>query len=249
MKLPVKLKYNYLKDAILEVRFHSRFAEEHIPGILRTCLNDYEYVPARQLRGRISGKGSPVMSIGAGGGYFVKDGLWLKYVNDNPGSLYINMLEKYPGWKTYRNVVDEVMNKSRKAELINNITHLGLRYMSVHPIQNIFNHIRGNINLSINDEEVEPENSTVRVEDTVEIFTRIIQLANRKQRRKNEQEYEHKGLFDIDVHSSQQSKDEVDLNNPERFLEVLDRIHNIQKTTYFGLLTEEYLKSLEPEYK
>lgn len=248
MKLPKKLKHDYLQDAILEIRFYSDFSDVLIPGILKTHLKDFRYVPPRQIRKPVAGSGSPLMSIETAAGLFVKekDYFGVKYLPGNPGSLSINMTQKYRGWKAYRDFLYEIMQAANKGGIIDNISRMGLRYISVHPVENVFNCIDGTFSLSINDESISNENATLRVEDVVDGYKRIIQVANRKRSGNDKNDNKHWGIFDIDMHAV--SSDDQNLSDFDSFWGTVDHMHTLQKQSYFGLLTQEYLKSLGPEY-
>lgn len=245
MKIPHKLKHDYLRDAILEIRFQSDYSEELIPGILKSQLEGFDYIPPRQERHHVSGAGTSIMSVSQSAGLFVKPNqpFRLKYIPGHPGSLSINMTDRYSGWRDYLGYVDEVFASLREEAVISNIIQIGLRYVSVHPIDNIFDVIRGECSIALYGYHSQSEQKAVRIEDTADDIRRTVQLANTKGK-----DNDLKGIFDIDVRTHV-TGDKKNLSEPEVFRETLDRMHDLQKRTYFGLLTESYLDSLGPEYK
>ena len=50
-------------------------------------------------------------------------------------------------------------------------------------------------------------------------------------------------LFDVNIYEKFDSSDSVDF-----IIELLNKIHNAEKETFFGLLKDDFVKSLNPEY-
>ena len=230
--------------AIFEVRFTSGLSEELIPGVIKCALEEFEYKPPKQIHQRWGGNTTNVTTFRSDVGLFVKNGFKVKYLPGHHGSLNFNMIDHYPGWATYFSLIKEVLEKVEKAGVINNFQRLGLRYISIHPVKDVFKHITGTFSLEVNQQSLDKRNTIIRIEDDAEDFHRVIQIGNQTKYDSDSKQTQTKGIFDIDIHC-----DCKDHGITESLLMKIDDMHMLQKKTYFGLLHAAYLEKLEPQYK
>ena len=74
----------------------------------------------------------------------------------------------------------------------------------------------------------------------MKVFVSIINKAKRKSVNGEERE---SSLFDVNIYENFKESSSV-----EFIIGALNKIHKIEKETFFGLLTDKFIESLNPEY-
>ena len=79
-----------------------------------------------------------------------------------------------------------------------------------------------------------------RIDGNTKIF---VSLVNKTKRRTPEGKEYSASLFDVNIYESFENSDSI-----EMVISLLDKIHLVEKETFFGLLKKDFIQSLNPEY-
>lgn len=240
-RLPDKITPDNLKDTVVEFRFLSDTPHEVLAGLVYQEIRNSFTVLPRPAAPAIW-QLDPQRSIQFGGDESVQ------FINDNvkiqlaDRLLVFNSLDKYPGWKPYFRCVGDVMKNLFEKGLVKSISRIGLRYISEYPEMSVFEVMKERPVLSL--PHGEGQNITYRTEIRKADYTIVLNVADRVTRQGPVPSESFFSLIDIDVFKAFNHP----LPNVEMVLNTTDDLHKIEKQVFFGILKEDYIKTLNPEY-
>jgi uncharacterized protein (TIGR04255 family) len=156
--------------------------------------------------------------------------------------LVFNSLEKYPGWKAYFHCISDVLKMLFEKGLVKSISRIGLRYISEYPGMSVLEVMKERPVLSL--PQGVGQNITYRTEIRNEDYTIVLNVADRVTKQGVILPESFFSLIDIDVFKEFAHP----LPDVETVLSVTDHLHKIEKEVFFGILKEDYIQSLNPEY-
>ncbi len=231
MKIPRKITPDNLKDSIVQIRFEPNCFPELLLGKFNDMFED-----------KITYNGESIASLNKNlignsiGGHFVDSNgkVKIKVANDN---ITFNLLSKYPGWNNYSPIIYEIITKFLNSSLVKKITRVGLRYISQYENLSVFDNLKMDISFPLNQRL---SSSQFRNEFDSDSFRIIVTLLN---------------LVSSPLNSSLTSIIDIDVikyfvKNPsnDEIIDTIEIAHNKQKELFFSLLTDDFLKTLKPEY-
>jgi len=241
MKIPKKITPDYLKDTIIQVVFNPGIPPELVLGEFKSLMNeDFSFVTSKRMPIPIKVPGLP--SVVQQNYYFTDKANEIK-VEITENVIIFNCLQKYIGWGKYFPVIESTIDKLLKNGTIQTINRIGLRFISEYPEIRVFDKL--NLGLKIDIPNSRFEATQIRSEYKDEQFKVILNIANDLKRTiKEPDKPERFSIIDIDVISF---FDEP-VNDRNLIMSVIDKSHFKQKTIFFSLLSETFLKELNPEY-
>ena len=244
MIVPNKIHPDNLVETIVEIRMHPLCAPELWAGMVSSHLLPlgYCFLPIPQVNVSLLPEGSPVSkfqkSFPACAGVFVKDNIRFMMQRD---CLTFNCnLGKYVGWEKYSLEIERVMKAVQKSSITKCFNRTELRYISEYKDIPILDNIKGTI--EVGEAELglsRQELKLSKTEGNVKVF---VSLTNLKKRRSPKGEY-RSSLFDVNVYESFAESESISI-----VMNSLNKAHLIEKETFFGLLKDDFVKSLNPEY-
>jgi uncharacterized protein (TIGR04255 family) len=242
MSLPKKLNSDNLKDTLVEIRYSSDIPQELTLGLVFRMLAPlgYTYTPANV---NISLGESQQVALGFNsniGGFLIKENVRIQLISNQ---ITFNCLsDKYVGWESYSRIILEVMDELYKQEVIRNFNRISIRYISEFKNLAIFPNIKGNIDIS--QTGLKLDNSILRLVDESQNLKIFITLTNKAKRISQNQQIVDASLVDVNIfeHFNPPINELKDLKTK------LDIIHLKQKEVFFGLITDDFLKTLNPLY-
>ena len=105
---------------------------------------------------------------------------------------------------------------------------------------NVYQKEIGNVIKALQDCVIAQEIKLNRTDGNMKVFVSIINKAKRKSVNGEERE---SSLFDVNIYENFKESSSV-----EFIIGALNKIHKIEKETFFGLLTDKFIESLNPEY-
>lgn len=240
-RLPDKITPDNLKDTVVEYRFLSDLPYEILPGLVYQELKDSFSVLHRPNTQAIW-QFDPQRSIQFGGVEGVQ--LFSEYVNIRIADrlLIFNLMEKYPGWTSYFRCVGDVVKNLFEKRLVKSVSRIGLRYISEYPGMSVLEVMKERPVLSL--PQGEGQNITYRTEIRTEDYTIVLNVADRVAKQDVVLPESFFSLIDIDVFKVFAPP----LPDTETVLCVTDQLHKIEKEVFFGLLNDDYIQTLNPEY-
>jgi uncharacterized protein (TIGR04255 family) len=246
MLLQKKINPDYLKDTLVEIRYAHGIVQELALGYMAIILEPlgYRYLPAPDPN-NVSENGNPQVVFGGGivpGGFFVKDDVRIQV---NAGQIIFNcMADKYVGWSKYFQIICDTVEKLFERKVAGGFNRVNVRYISEFKNIDIYQGIKGAIDIS--GTGLKLDNSILRLADESGSFKTYVTLTNKAKRISQSlqgQQIIEASLVDVNVYEN--FNPVTDLNI---LFNKLNQIHAKQKEIFFGLINNDFLNTLNPEY-
>lgn len=233
--IPVSLEHDGLKDAVVSVNYVSDYNVRYISQNILAAIN--------------SNNDNPFVEIPTKDKSVANESLSYKDSNDkilmaNPiyrilvseDRVTFNFTKKYPGWNSYSNLINIVLNSIGQVKL----KGVYLQYMSCFENTDIFNALDGTINFN----QLPNFNGSVfnfscncnKKDEPIAEAT--IKLTNNKQ-------IQNSSFSIIEVAIAGKIGD----YHLEECLQLLSECHKFEKHLFFLLLSEEFINTLNPHYE
>lgn len=250
IKLPKKITPDRIRESIVQIFFNSDIPFEPLVGYLhRLFLSrgyDYTNRPIRQfpLNPELLPLDSSSFEISlTPQHFFFNEEIKIQLHQNN--SLIFNCTNNYIGWTRFYSAIEMLLKELYQEKLISNFTRVGIRYVSEFPNIDILEKVNFGFQMSVLNTPI--SNGTFRVEWRESQHRIIVNLGSKLPINSliepDGSKVEFVSLIDVDVINQEFEPCEF-----TQLLSFLDDLHSNQKTVFFGLLKEEFLKSLNPEY-
>ncbi|WP_276372967.1 TIGR04255 family protein [Chryseolinea sp. H1M3-3] len=248
MKIPRKITPDNIKDSVVQIVFNPLCPPELVIGRFENHLQDiFEFKggtpPSKQVVRLPDGNELNFGQFQAGvfqGGFFLDKNESVK-VTVNSNTLVFNSFKGYPGWEKMHSIISDALKIMFERGIIENIQRIGVRYISQFDDMEIFQKLKMSLSLNISNKNF--STTQLRSEYDEEAFKIILNLLNNFQRFENNVQRKF-SMVDIDVIKFYKSPS----TNVRDVTDSIDKAHFKQKSTFFSLLSEEFLKTLNPEY-
>jgi len=236
-RLPKKIAPCPIVEAVVELRFTSTVPPEVIPGLLYENLKG-QYpkttnLPITNIPESIRNS-DPALEFNP---HYAFEGEKIS-IRVGPKSFAVIATGDYIGWTDFSKAISEAFEVFFNSGICEKAQRIGLRYINFYAGENAFNHLE--VDLKFSGNSLIQQNNVVRNQQVVDRFsvtTQIVYPAIMNIGGKNFSG----SSFDIDVVLEDESLS-------EKFMEVLEEAHTVEKKFFFDLLKEEYLKNLNTEY-
>lgn len=247
MKIPRKITPDNIKDSVVQFVFNPACPPELVIGRFENHLKDLlEFKggtpPSKQIFRLPDGNELNFGQFQAGifqGGFFLDKQESVK-VTVSSNTLVFNTFKNYPGWEVMLSVIKETIKIMFEAGIIESVQRIGVRYISQFDDIAIFGKLKLSLGLDISNKNY--TTTQIRSEYDEDGFKIILNLLNNFQRLDNNVQRNF-STMDIDVITIYES-----ISNVNEIIDNVDKAHFKQKSTFFSLLSEEFLKTLNPEY-
>lgn len=244
--IPVRLKKEPLIEALWEIRFTSTQSSvsELLPGLLFKDLSDkypslvrlptadipapiaeqdpaLRYIPKIRLEGR-----NQAIQIG-------------EHV------LSLSCRRPYSGWKVFSEDIRALIRIIRKTGLIEQLERFSLKYIDLIQLEDVPKLSCLNLNLRMGEYDLDTKPVQLRTEIKDDDLLYIVQIVSPAEVSLPECHDTLRGvLLDIDsIRFIQEGESWEDVESS------LEAVHSASKRMFFGLLTEDTLMRLDPEYE
>jgi len=234
--IPKKISPCPILESVVEIRFETLFPSDAVFGMLYSRLSDqhktFEKLPILQIPEILRSQDpnlryQPVYKL-------IDDDFWVQ-IGSNVISI-VNV-KGYVGWTLFSKRINVVLKHLNDSKIISKITRFGIRYISFFNLD-IFEKI--NFNLTLNGNTFPTEQLVLRSLLKREDFLINLQVANKT----IVNDFTEMGsIIDIDTFLEDEDLTIYDIQSS-----LLERSHLEQKKLFFGILNEEFLASLNPEY-
>lgn len=239
MELPTRIDPDPVKEALVEIRFLPSPPTDAVFGLLFERFDDrypeVEKLPILQLPEQAREEKfrfKPHYRL-PGNPYMLQIG---------PRVLSIVNKGEYQGWQDFSSAVLNIFEDVHESGIIERVIRFGLRYTNFFEV-NIFSELQLDIQSGERDLVGEDTYLKTLMEHDDELRS-VLQIANSAQFQEGENPPSQGSIIDIDTFSDQLSE----RGFFEEAEQLLDSAHRYEKSLFFGLLTDEFLDSLNPEY-
>jgi len=233
-KLPKKITPCPIAEAIVELRFDSKGPSEALIGIVyerfKDKYPDFSSLPITRLPSDLINSQLNLQFAP-----------YYKFKNDDfifqlgPKCFSIVCPKDYNGWGSYLNEINWVFEQINDLNIVEKPLSLGVRYINFFERQDVFEHIK--IDLALSGNSLIKNVNTLQTEFDYENFHCAMRITNNSL-------YDGvtKGSsIDIDLISDQN----LSASNYEN---IIVAAHAMEKKCFFGILKDEFLQQLNPEY-
>lgn len=247
MQFPKKISPDRIKDSIVEVKYTSKLPFDILLGIFFKSLDDsYNYtnrqIPKpQQLPNTVEDLPGQITLALAQQSLFYTDKI---KISMQPNKLVFNCLENYIGWESYFNEIKKTLEQISKSNEIDLFTRASVRYISEYPETDLKKCVKFNFTFGM--PEVTSETYLFHSEFVKENVRVILNLNNKVpmvQPSAKPGSVVPVSQIDIDVINDKLKTKELTV-----LLDEITKVHKIQKETFFTLLSEDFLKTLNPIY-
>ncbi len=249
MQLPKKISPDNIREAVVEIRYLSNLPFEVFLGTLFNALDkSYTYTnrPVQKPKFEQPSQANIGRAITiqlSSAGLFYNDKI---SVQVSPNALVFTCLKQYIGWSDYRPQIEKVLKQFMSSGHITKCTRVGIRYISEYPDRDISECIKFNFTFGF--PEVQSETVAFRSEFYYKDSKIILNLSNKVPLVRNMQagqknEITKTSIVDIDVIT-----DNLEIKELDDLLANIDDNHTKEKEIYFGMINDEFLKTLNPQY-
>lgn len=249
MKLPKTIDFSNLIETIVEIRLvpNPDLSRDLWAGILSTRLSavGYKYQDVPQLNVESDGGNSIKLTVDKDNvnsliNLFINDEDGIRLLIDGPMLSFNCVRSKYIGWDNYSKKISEVLEIIDNEHIALSYERTMIRYISEYDF-NILEKVDIDVNPHSDSRYKTLEISLSRQEDSINAYISISGLRERIS--KATKQMRETSLFDVNVFEKLTEKADL-----QTALRSLDKIHHIEKESFFGMLNEDYVKSLNPVY-
>lgn len=245
-RIPIRLKKEPLLEAVWEVRFtsHRPSVADLLPGLIYQALpKKYPEIirlPAADIPASIAQQDPKLRYMPkirlAGGNQAVQIG---EHV------ISLSCRRPYTGWQKFSADIRQLIDVVSRAELIEKLERLSLKYIDLIQLDQPPNLSCLNIGLQLGGQEINTAPVQVRTEIKEDSLIHIIQIVSPAEVAIPDDPQKYSGvLLDIDsIKNFTGNGFWVDVDDQ------LDAVHYASKKMFFNLLASETIEKLEPEYQ
>lgn len=234
-RVPKKISPCSIAEAVVELRFDSDLPADAILGVLFNKFKE-KYPQFSKL---------PVLELPS----FFRDNdenfkfsPYYRMTNNDfifqigPRCFSLACPKEYKGWKVYSREIEWVFNEITALNFVKNPLRLGVRYINFFEDTNIFEKTQAELSLAKN--SLLNNANILRSEFTFQGFQCVIQMTNT-------------ALLDGNVKGSSLDIDVIYENKSDMLKnhgQIISSAHDVEKTLFFGILKNNFLETLSPEY-
>jgi uncharacterized protein (TIGR04255 family) len=247
MASPKRITPDSIREAIVEVRYLSPLPHELLPGIFFEGFdNDYTYTdrplkPPVMFPGSVNSPQQLSIQIGKPSLMFNKK-ISIQFL---PQSFIFTCLNQYIGWQDYQPEIEKALRCVYSTGKIQAFTRVGLRYITEYTGKHLQDITKFEFKFGMPEIEsvaiafksefaYESSKVILNLHDKVPVFASV---------GSNELRTAELSRIDIDV-----IKENLIINDTEEVLKVIEQVHETEKNMFFGMLKDDFLKTLNPEY-
>jgi uncharacterized protein (TIGR04255 family) len=240
MTLPKQITPCPINQAVVGIRFNSSLPPDAVFGVVYNKLKDLyksaEQLPILQIPEAVRNNDNSLL-------YQPHYKLTREHFAFQVGPKVISLAitdQKYTTWESFYEEIQNVFEKIKEIDFISDVVRAGLRYINFFA-DDIWKNI--NINVKVIENEIAGEEIFLRTVLPREEYKVMLQTGNQLNLEENNQIVGRASIIDIDT-----SIEGENINFFEDMNSILGKAHSIQKEIFFGLLKEDFLNSLNPEY-
>jgi uncharacterized protein (TIGR04255 family) len=244
MSLPQKLNPDNLKDTLVEIRYAQGIPQELMLGFASSILVplDYQYLPVPNQNINIALNNNQQIAFGVGsnsGGFFIKDDVRIQFIGNQ--IIFNCLADKYVGWEKYFKIIFDIISNLFDKKAIKDFNRVSIRYISEFKNIDIYQGIKGTIDIS--NAGLKLDNSILRLVDESNNLKTYVSLTNKARRISPLSQIIEASLIDVNVYENFNP-----ISNLDVLRNKLNQIHTKQKEVFFGLINNDFLNTLNPEY-
>jgi uncharacterized protein (TIGR04255 family) len=242
-----KINPDNLKDALVEVRYTQGISPELMLGFVSSILAPlgYQYLPVPNQNINIALNNNQQIAFGLGsnsGGFLLKTIIRIQFIANQ--IIFNCLADKYAGWEKYSQIISTIISSLFDKKAIKDFNRISIRYISEFKNIDIYQGIKGTIDIS--NAGLKLDNSILRLVDESDNLKTYVILTNKAKRISQSpqgQKIIEASLVDINVYENFNPVSDLNILRNK-----LNQIHTKQKEVFFGLINNDFLDKLNPEY-
>lgn len=240
MNLPSQISPNPLINSMIEIRFESSLSQEEVlPTLFPIFSKDFPKLKERRIP--ISIKEQDI-DLRYAANYVFSNEKYSIFIDSNVIG-FENANNEYQLWTNYFPIIKENVNTLINLNIISKIERIGVRYSSLFENINSFSEIlKIDIKFPYPDyTESDYVFKTQLKKDNIVLLLQLVQNATVQQNDKIKTGI----LIDIDASLSS----DIENSTNEQIFNLIDQLHYEEKKLFFSLINDDFLATLNPQYK
>jgi uncharacterized protein (TIGR04255 family) len=246
MLLPKKITPDSIREAVVEIRYISNISPEVLIGMFYQAFDKTWYYTNRPLQQpAVPSNVVQEMTIKIGSDSFLfNDKISIRLL---PNSFVFTCLNnKYIGWEQYEAEITKALKIFDSTKRIKHWTRVGFRYISEYPHKDLRDCFNFSFTFGLPD--VQSQSTAFRSEFEYKNSKVILNLNNKvpvmvQNPSTKQSQIIPTSITDIDVITGN-----LKLTTIDELLNVIRDCHTKEKELYFGIIKDDFLKSLNPQY-
>jgi uncharacterized protein (TIGR04255 family) len=240
MRLPKKLSPHLLLETFVEVHFETWLPSEVVFGSFYKALaSRYTYVPGQAQTVAVPNAQESLQLRTQQESMFLGEETVLR-IRD--GHVSFNSVDgRYLGWEQYSQVIQWVLIQLLKTNEIKHFTQVGIRYINGLPWRPFNEQLR----VQLLNLPGQPEPERTHIQTSLRTVDGLVVNLTVTDQHPVFSQREKQTLFDIDVVWLVTEP----ITDITILFERLKHVHEREKEIFFGLLNEDFLATLAPEYE
>jgi uncharacterized protein (TIGR04255 family) len=242
--LPKKITPDSIREAVVELKYSSTVPFEILIGVFVEAFDESYAYTNRPIQPRtLPVQQAQELKIRLGSESFIYN----EKINIRllPNSIIFSCVDQYIGWETFQREIEKALNFFFSTGKIQEWVRVGLRYITEYPKKDLRECIKFDFTFGLPDVK---SISTAFISEFIYEGSRVIlNLSNKvpvfNQQATQPPELVPMSIIDVDVIEAN-----LKFDNLQDLLKVIEEVHRKEKEVYFGMLQEDFLKSLNPEY-
>jgi len=240
VRLPRKITPCPIEEAIVEIRFG---LQQHIPedavfGLVFSAIGkDFPKVEKLQILELPSQIRSTDENLKYRPHYRLQNEKYILQIGPRVVSLVAK--RPYQGWGDFFPNLKKSFSSIQELKIIDSIKRLGLRYIDYFDTK-VFDNV--NLSITVNKESMVTPETQLRTTLKEGMFNILLQVTNNAVV-SFEGKTKSGSVLDLDIFL-----EKFEGNFFEKYEELIEDAHELEKRLFFSLLKEEFLKTLQPEY-
>jgi uncharacterized protein (TIGR04255 family) len=248
MNLPKKITPDRIRESIVQIFFQTEIQFDPLIGYLYGILGDlgftYTNEPTRLSKNNIIPTQTNELTVNLLPQYlFFNENVKIQ-LHQN-GSIIFNCINNYIGWGTFFSFIKDVLTRLSDQKVFQGYSRVGIRFISEFPNIDLLDTLK--FSFSLEGLQNPYKNGTFRVEwadyPHIIIVNLGLKLLIPNYMILDDVKVDFVSLIDIDViHQN------LNVQSAPELFALIESAHKKQKEVFFGLLKDEFLLTLKPEY-
>lgn len=240
MTLPKQINPCPVNQSVVEIRFDSSLPSDAVFGVVYNKLKDIykeaEQLPILQIPEAVRNSDSNLLHKPH---YKLSKDFYALQIGPKVMSLAV-IDGNYTTWENFYGEIKNVFESIQEIDFISRVNRVGLRYMNLFA-DDIWEKV--NISVKIIENDITEEEIFLRTVLDREDYKILLQAGNQLNLEENDKVVGRASVIDIDTFILGENIDFF-----KNMSDIMNKAHEIEKEIFFGLLKDDFLESLNPEY-
>lgn len=237
MQVPKKISPDRIVDSIVEIKYNTKAPFEVVIGMIFNALDSSYLYTNRHLPKVNFGGNIPILNVPIFYNEFIK-------IELQPNSIIFNCIKNYIGWGNYKAEIEKALHQILTANsIIESFIRIGVRYVSEYENMSISDITKYSFTFGM--PLVISKSYGFNTQFEYDGMNVVVNLKNNTPLLLPNHQQKVTTISNIDVDVIKQ----IDkITSVENLIPEIEKVKQNQKIVFFSMLSENFLKTLDPQY-